>query len=1328
MPIATASPSCKQRLQVSDQQAGKAVRCPKCQQIFQVPFAAAVVGASTSPTSSIRAREHPPLRLSDAGPRPGDDRFHPRPPRANTVLFWVIGLASGGLLVLVFMGVSIVVQWRLLAPPAENSTGVQQKVVVNKSAFNKNDAIGPIEKQPFPKTPGQAQPNLKTLSGGKDEVLPAQLKNGFFQVESNLGADDFADPVRNARRKMYEVELAANSQYIFECSSDDFPVCVTVDVFPMPGADLVFPVGEGFDRGNAHKAQVPVKTLRQGLYRATVTSVGQGEGPFTLTIRKEGGLNPGAPKRPVIKSSKSLFNLDGLLQSARGDWGFQVISQYSDSTRAFPLESIASQQPEQQADVYPYAGLPPKKSAEVMTVPDGFKVKLFAGEPDVHQPIAFCIDDRGRLWVAEAYCYPVRRADKDANDRILIFEDTDGDGVFDKKTVFMEGLNLVSGLEVGFGGVWIGAAPYLMFVPIKDGEDKPAGPAKILLDGWAYQDTHETLNSFTWGPDGWLYGCHGVFTHSRVGKPGTPDKERTPINAGVWRYHPTRHIFEVFAHGTSNPWGLDFDAHGQAFIEACVIPHNWHIIQGGRYFRQAGQHFNPYTFADIQTIAEHRHFIGADPWRANGRSDSVGGGHAHCGTMIYQGGAWPPEYDGLMFMGNVHGHRLNVDRLTPKGSGFVARPAPDFLLANDAWARFINMQYGPDGNVFVIDWYDQQACHDGKIQVWDRSNGRIYKVCHKDAKPVVGLDLAKLSDRELVDLQFHKNDWYVRHARRLLQERAARSELGKSAVGGLKSVHNRLGEMAFDSSAQETRRLRALWALHVIGGLAEPGVTKGLLDAGPYIRAWTIQLALENTQPSTTLLESLTRLAKNDLSPIVRLYLGSALQRLPLPQRWAALENLLAHSQDAGDHNLPLIYWYAAEPLAAQDATKALDLALASKVPPLPQFMALRISSAATPDAFTLLVDRLTITKDESLRLAILRGMQDALKGRRNLAMPPNWSKAYATVADSSNSDLRNAALTLAATFGDAKAIAALRDILASPRSMPAARQESLATLLVARDQQLVPVLHKLLEEPAFRGPALRGLAAYDDNATPSRILAVYPALSTQEKRDAVNTLAARAGYGKALLDAVDDKKIAANDVSADVVRQLRNLRDKALDQRIAEVWGIVRATPADRARQITEWRRFLSNPAKTDVSLGRAIFARTCQQCHTLFGEGGQVGPDITGGNRANLDYLLENIFDPSAVIPKEYTTTVLELKTGRVITGIIRNETAAVLTVQTVNETVTIPRDDIDTMKTSNISMMPDDLLGPLTKEEVRALIGYLQSPVQVPMAVAPAGKRPS
>ncbi len=406
---------------------------------------------------------------------------------------------------------------------------------------------------------------------------------------------------------------------------------------------------------------------------------------------------------------------------------------------------------------------------------------------------------------------------KEKGDRILIFEDTNGDGVFDKRTVFMEGLNLVSGIEVGFGGVWIGAAPYLMYIPIDKSGDKPAGPPKILLDGWAYQDTHETLNTFAWGPDGWLYGCHGVFTYSNVGKPGTLDEKRTPINAGIWRYHPTKHIFEVFAEGTSNPWGIDFDNYGEAFIEACVIPHCYHIFQGGRYIRQAGPHANPYTYADIQTIADHVHYVGATPHGGNNRSDSAGGGHAHCGLMCYLGGLWPKELTGQLFMGNIHGRRINMDIPKARGSGYVASHGKDFLLANDSWARFINMKYGPDGNVYLLDWYDKQACHLPQPEVWDRSNGRIYKITYTEVGGRTNIDLSgNPNDATLVLAQLHTNEWYSRHARRILQERYSNLENRKANAQSYARIRRDLGNI-LKNHPLDFRRLRALWSLNAIG-------------------------------------------------------------------------------------------------------------------------------------------------------------------------------------------------------------------------------------------------------------------------------------------------------------------------------------------------------------------------------------------------------------------------------------------------------------------------------------------------------------------------------
>ncbi|MEY2410373.1 MAG: hypothetical protein QOF48_3043, partial [Verrucomicrobiota bacterium] len=417
-----------------------------------------------------------------------------------------------------------------------------------------------------------------------------------------------------------------------------------------------------------------------------------------------------------------------------------------------------------------FAGLSPDKAAREMTLPRGFKATLFAGEPDVVQPIAFCMDDRGRLWVVEGMTYPKRAAEGEGKDRILVFEDTDGDGKFNKRSVFMDKLNLVSGIEVGFGGVWIGAAPNLMFVPVKDWDDpKPAGEPKILLDGWDFKaDTHETLNTFTWGPDGWLYGCHGVFCPSLVGKPGSAEKDRQWVDAAVWRYHPTKDRFEIFSEGTSNPWGIDFDSHGQCFIEACVVPHFWHIIQGARYLRQGGEHYCitleetarneryrneksrkpifPFYYADIPAHGDHVHYAGTKgPHAGNGKSDAAGGGHAHAGLLVYQGNSWPAAYRGKIFMNNIHGQRINMDVPVRVGSGFVGKHGADFINFNDRWSQIINLLAGPDGSVFMIDWYDKNQCHLNNLDAHDRSNGRIFKISYGNPK-APAVDLAKLSD------------------------------------------------------------------------------------------------------------------------------------------------------------------------------------------------------------------------------------------------------------------------------------------------------------------------------------------------------------------------------------------------------------------------------------------------------------------------------------------------------------------------------------------------------------------------------------------------------
>ncbi|GGD68025.1 hypothetical protein GCM10011514_35170 [Emticicia aquatilis] len=583
------------------------------------------------------------------------------------------------------------------------------------------------------------------------------------------------------------------------------------------------------------------------------------------------------------------------------------------------------------------AGLSGVEAAKAMTPPKGFKITLAAAEPDIVRPIAFTIDWRGRLWVVEGHTYPVPAPEGQGRDRILIFEDTNGDGTLDSRKVFIENLNLVSGIEVGMGGVWVGAAPYLLFIPTDFTTDKPTGEPQKLLDGWGTQDTHETLNSLRWGPDGWLYGTHGVFTHSKVGKPGTPDDQRTKLNAGIWRYHPTKHIFELFAEGTSNPWGLDFNNYGHAFITACVIPHLYHMIQGGRYVRQGGKHFNPYIYDDIKTIADHAHYLGdRGPHAGNFRSAAAGGGHAHAGAMIYLGGNnWPKEYRNNIFMNNINGARLNIDELTREGSGYVGKHKKDFMPMNDSWSQWLNFKYDPSGSVFAIDWYDKNQCHSPNPDVHDKTMGRIFKISYETDKWVQA-DLRKATDLELVNYQLNPNEWYVRQARTILQER-----------GGNKQVYDAL-KVILNTNPDISRKLRALWTLYVTNGLSEKELIDLLSNQSEYIRSWSIQFLAENNIVSSDALKQFGVMAKTDKSALVRLYLASAMQRIEPNKRWEVVEALAQKTEDITDHNLPLMIWYAAEPLADVDAKRAIQMAEKSPIPKFLEYMKKRTNNSTT--------------------------------------------------------------------------------------------------------------------------------------------------------------------------------------------------------------------------------------------------------------------------------------------------------------------------------------------------------------------------------------------
>ncbi|MBG89178.1 MAG: dehydrogenase [Verrucomicrobiales bacterium] len=944
----------------------------------------------------------------------------------------------------------------------------------------------------------------------------------------------------------------------------------------------------------------------------------------------------------------------------------------------------------------------PNEAARTMKVPAGFKVSLFAGEPDVKQPIGFCIDDRGRLWVAEAYSYP-KHSDS-GNDRILIFEDTDHDGRFDKRTVFYDKLNYVSGIEVGFGGAWVMSPPCFYFIPDGDYDDRPDGEPILLLDGFGtHANSHNIANGFSWGPDGWLYGTHGRTNYSWPDKPGTPKDKRKQYDGGVWRYHPIKHIWEPYADGTTNPWGIDWDDYGQGFVCNCVNPHLFHVIQGAHYEPGRNRESSRYAYERIPTIADHRHFIGGNNVRDQLGTEAeslLGGGHAHSGTMVYLGDNWPDRYRNTVFMNNIHGRRINNDLLMRKGSGYTALHSRDIMMSEDPWYMGVTVRYGPDGGVFASDWSDTGECHSTRNT--RKHTGRLYKITYGKTKPFT-LDLPRMSNSELVDLQFHKNDWLVSHARRLLQERYA---FGMNMGSAAKSLL-----YAYRVEKDIPAKLRLMWAMKVINRTDDSFLFNQMLHESEYIRSWAIKLACEDRNPPANVLQRMGHLARNGTSQFVRLHLASAMQRLKPANRWPLAEMLSKRAEDIEDDNLPLMYWYGIHSLIDDNLGRFANLAARTKIPLVRRHAARRASSMSDAKGTRAIVNVMP-TLDSSAQSDMIDGVLKGLEGRSSMPMPEKWPIVYASIRKGDNAKLRQSATRLALIFNDRTALDELRKIALDSTAKKGARVEAIQSLVQKKVKGVPLMLFALMKDEAVQREAIRGLAAFNHSSTASRLIESYPELASLARTDVLQTLAARKSWASALLGAMESGTINPRDLSSYTARQVLSLKDRQLTSQLEMVWGKLDESSEAKRKEIDSFKRRLSAKtlARADLKAGHELFKLACSVCHQLKGEGNHVGPDLTGAQRNNLEYLLENIVDPSASVARDYQMQILKLNDGRTISGFVTGENEASLTVRTLNEQVIVPRRDIkETTKTSK-SIMPDGLLKAMSSEQARDLIGFL------------------
>ncbi len=968
--------------------------------------------------------------------------------------------------------------------------------------------------------------------------------------------------------------------------------------------------------------------------------------------------------------------------------------------------------------------LPPEEAASTMELPEGFRATLFASEPEVVQPINFCVDDRGRLWVCEAVNYP--KHGLTPGDRIVIFEDEDNDGKFDKRTVFYDQLNYVTGIEVGFGGVWVMSPPYFYFIPDKNGDDVPDDEPEVVLDGFGnHANSHNLANGFAWGPDGWLYATHGRTNWSMIGKPGTPEMERERFDGGVWRMDPLTREWEPWSDGTTNPWGIDWDDYGQAFITNCVNPHLFHAIPGAHYEPWRGRKSSQYAYERIETIADHLHYEEGRNVREHlltQKTHDLGGGHAHCGVLVYLGDSFPDRYRNTVFMNNIHGKRINNDILERSGSGYTADHGRDLMISKDPWFMGATLQAAPDGSIYVIDWSDTGECHSTRNT--QKGTGRIFKISYGETQEP-DLNWESKSNVDLARLQSSRNEWMVRHARRILQERTrAGQEMAEAKAQLLDQFH---------TAPNVPARLRALWTLHAMG-LADDAFLKFCLgNRSQHIRAWAVRLLCERETPDHTTLQSF-RFG----SLLERLEIASSLQRIDtndpewrkqneLPEeadektdpKWRMLVKLSRDDESTYDQNLPHMIWYAGEPMIHDSIERFLKWGAFSKIPLISRNVARRVAEFTEDESRMekLVATMATLVSVES-KAAFLEGTLLGLEGSPALTMPESWPDLFAKFSKSRKQEIRERSIRLALKFNDPTAIKSLKKTVIDGDAEIGDRRLAIAALASYGKVPIADLLIQVSREPELQANAIRAMSSQNDKQIPDYLLESFGEFPSGSKQDALQTLASRAKWGQQLLDAVEDKRIPLSEISTYTARQLKESGDKELAARVDKLWGTLRKLPAEKKKLFEEYLEKFTPKliSESDPSKGRQHFQLLCAGCHQMFGEGGTVGPELTGSQRTNLDYILENLIDPSAAVSKDYQLSIIETTSGRIVAGVITSETDTTVKVKSINEEIALSVSEIKKRTRSPVSMMPEGLLQTLSTEQALELIAYLSSPRQV------------
>ena len=938
----------------------------------------------------------------------------------------------------------------------------------------------------------------------------------------------------------------------------------------------------------------------------------------------------------------------------------------------------------------PGPALTPQEAMARMQLPPGFKVTLVASEPQVINPTAFTFDDQGRIWVTESLEYP-RESAGPGHDRIKILESTHHDGRFDKVTVYKDDLNIPAGIIVGNGGVYATNSPDVLFL---QGKEK-AESSQTILTGFGRADRHELPNSLTWGPDGWLYGMNGVFNGASVQNDG----KTFDFTCAIWRWHPKTRKFELFAQGTSNPWGLDYNRQGDWFISCCVIDHLFHMTQSGYYTRQGGP-YPPQTHP-LPSITTERHQMAA-----------------YAGLCLYDADQFPAEFSGTLFMGNLHGSAINRDTLTRNGSTYVQHNAPDFIAGNDDWFMPVSQKIGPDGCLYVIDWYDKYHCYQDAgrdPQGVDRSLGRIYRISYGDPPPYPTFDLQKMSSSELIKLLGNPNVWWRRQAQRVLNEKFDESLVPE------------LQKMALDTSDATPAHMHALWLLVSQHQLDPSFHLKVLASPDEPTRNWGVRGAGEMQTISSQVFDKLRELTR-DPSPDVRVQVAVAAGRLRQPDGLPILIDSLRNADNVHDPLIPTIIYNnlremipkrGGEILAEVEKDQQIQSNFSDTV-----VRWVRDAVNAMNRSPRQIVDAMRSAVSGPAGGSHVRSeLQSVIDAFQTLGVSPADAAALfddalreqmATISANALSPARIPATVIALWWDDPKAAESARAIIADPKAPAAVRGEFVKALGAQKNSDNVNAFAALVADNAapvlVRQNAVTALGEMNDPNAASALVSMFNQLPPDLRPMAINAMVLSKASAGVLLDAIRDQKIPLSDMNENHARAINGLGDPALAKQVESVWGKVQTErDPERAKLAAEYKQlFLSRGG--DPLKGWAVFDSKCAQCHTIYGKGGTVGPDITGVGRDNLDLVLSNVLDPSLVIGKPYYVYVAKLKDDTAVSGILVEDSPKQIVLKEPTGLHVIPRDQLVKLVQQNISMMPEGLEKTMTRDEFCDLISFL------------------